>query len=406
MGNIRKFVANWTELADTPAAVTANQFVRGDGAGSSLVFFDLLNTANSWGAEQTFQNVRPDADDSRTLGLDNARWSDVSTRRIRAVDSSGAGTINFDQAAGTSGAMFGFARAVSASSNATLRLANTSANFRPALVAGLAYSSSTGFALVEATRGGSTAIGSAFSYGAGNAALQANGYGTFVGGYAYCTGTSGDMTVYAKNTAPGSFVWGYATGSTSATGAIGAAQSAGGFACGRAAGGAIKTITCRGDGSFAQGFVTGSGSTLTSTIRANGQGSFAQGSVNATGANSDITPNGTGSFAQGAVGNGSITTNGQGAFAQGIATNANIQADGAGSFAQGNASGTSIIASAANSVQFGPGTNALADSLQVGSAGLRLKGTAGAPAAPQNGDIWVAGGFVYIQSNGVAVQIV
>ena len=81
-----------------------------------------------------------------------------------------------------------------------------------------------------------------------------------------------------------------------------------------------------------------------------------------------------------------------------------ITASGVGSFAQGYATGVNIAASATGAAQFGPGTNALADSLQVGTAGLRFKGTTGAPGTPQNGDHWIASSFVYARSNGVNVR--
>ena len=61
-----------------------------------------------------------------------------------------------------------------------------------------------------------------------------------------------------------------------------------------------------------------------------------------------------------------------------------------GSFAQGYAStGQTIEASASNSAQFGPGTNAQANSLQVGNAGMRFMGTTSAPGTPQPGDLFV-----------------
>ena len=64
-----------------------------------------------------------------------------------------------------------------------------------------------------------------------------------------------------------------------------------------------------------------------------------------------------------------------------------------------------ISASGDNSCQFGPGTNTLADTFQIGDGGIRFKGTDGAPSALQDGDVWVASGYVYIRSNGVSVQI-
>ena len=63
------------------------------------------------------------------------------------------------------------------------------------------------------------------------------------------------------------------------------------------------------------------------------------------------------------------------------------------------------MASATNSAQFGPGTNALADSLAVGDmtgSGIRIAGT-GAPGTPVDGDIWKASGDLNFRSNGVTV---
>lgn len=71
----------WTDLSDTPGSITANQFVRGNGAGTALVFFDLFNEANTWTEDQTFDNVLVNANATydigasgtafRTLYLDN-----------------------------------------------------------------------------------------------------------------------------------------------------------------------------------------------------------------------------------------------------------------------------------------------------------------------------------------------
>jgi hypothetical protein len=58
-----------------------------------------------------------------------------------------------------------------------------------------------------------------------------------------------------------------------------------------------------------------------------------------------------------------------------------------------------ITASAINAVQLGPGANSQADSLAVGGAGLRFKGTTGAPTTPAVGDHWIdAGGFMVVRT--------
>ena len=45
---------NWTELSDTASAIIADQFVIGNAAGDTLVFFDLFAAANTWADTQTF----------------------------------------------------------------------------------------------------------------------------------------------------------------------------------------------------------------------------------------------------------------------------------------------------------------------------------------------------------------
>jgi len=184
------------------------------------------------------------------------------------------------------------------------------------------------------------------------------------------------------NSAPGCFTWVRPTGNNG-----------------------IVNAYNRGEGGFLQGRLIGALGTTQMEITATGDGGFCQGLVQATAL---MTVSGIGGFAQGrASGLGSnIIASGAGSFAHVQATNANvITASGAGSFAVGDSATGAISASATNATQFGPGANALADSLQVGTAGIRFKGTAGAPAAPQNGDFWVNGAFVYVQTNGAAVQI-
>ena len=58
-----------------------------------------------------------------------------------------------------------------------------------------------------------------------------------------------------------------------------------------------------------------------------------------------------------------------------------------------------------SAMQLGPGYNPEAYTIRIGSAGLRLKMTTGAPGGVTDGDIWVSGGTVYIRSAGVSVAI-
>jgi len=270
------------------------------------------------------------------------------------------------------------------------------------------------------------------------------GYGCFFGGFA---GTG--SKIYSPGISKGAFAqgnsidngvissYGFAQGYT--RGSKISANDSGAFAQGRAlAGGATKGIHSNNGGSFAQGY------TYNSKIEATALGSFAQGmcpvysGISSTNSGSfaqgycylyaNLTSSGRGSFAQGSstLFNAAITASGDGAFAQGYAyyngtiiSNNNgtlahgfagynqtitASANGAGAF--GYTAGSNIIASAENAFQFGPGTNAQANSLQVGTQ-MRLKGTTGAPAsALHNGDIWVNNNYVYIRSNGVSCKVV
>jgi hypothetical protein len=196
------------------------------------------------------------------------------------------------------------------------------------------------------------------------------------------------------------FAQGYATGNAQIL-ASGSPSFAQGYAHGHV--GTPALIQASGQGSFAQGY------TKDGTIRAQNYGSFAQGYAQGL---SFITSSAYAGFAQGyAAGQGSsvkIEAAGFGAFAQGYAADSDIVSSAAGSFAQGNAVGADIVASAVNSVQFGPGTNAQAESVQVGNGGIRLLGKKGAQpqVAFQDGDIWVgADNHVKIRSNGATVSI-
>ena len=133
----------------------------------------------------------------------------------------------------------------------------------------------------------------------------------------------------------------------------------------------------------------------------NHRGAFAHG--RAFNANIDALRHGA--FAVGFAGSNNIVANQDGAFAGGYASSYAITASGDGAFAFGMADTEAITASANNATQLGPGTNALADSAQIGVAGIRFKGTTGAPGTPQNGDMWIASGYLYIRSNGTTRKV-
>jgi hypothetical protein len=74
---------NFTDHLDTPASIVADEFVRGNGAGTDLIFFDLFGTANTWTAENTFNNtvntqhILPTTTDIYDLGSGTFQWQDL-----------------------------------------------------------------------------------------------------------------------------------------------------------------------------------------------------------------------------------------------------------------------------------------------------------------------------------------
>ncbi len=242
-------------------------------------------------------------------------------------------------------------------------------------------------ATMKATSQGSIALGVA-RY---KADMISSGVGAFAGGY--CNDQAGITSSFG-----GSFAFGFVQ---SNNGLIEAAAK-GAFALGYGTGGG--KVRAAGRGSLSIGYATQTNG-LVETAAA---GSFASG-YGGGGGIVRTGSSGAGAFAQGyAYGAGSIIeATAVGAFAQGKAVSGNdIQATAAGAFAQGDSTSGAIVASAANAAQFGQGTNAEANSLQVGSI-MRLKGTVGVPTSSlHDGDIWVASNYVYVRSNGVSVKIV
>lgn len=218
-------------------------------------------------------------------------------------------------------------------------------------------------------------------------AVQATNTGASARGYAYYTGST------IEATGVGSDAHGHAV--------AGGTITAGGYgtkAFGRATNGVIQASE---RGSMAMGF-SYNGS---SQISASAPGAFALGYAYGGG---QINAVDWGAIASGATDtSGSVVqAGGKGSHAVGFATGGNdVFASGDGSLAVGLANTATVEATAANSVQFGPGTNATANTVQVGDAGLRFKGTAGAPGVLQNGDIWVASGNVYVRTNGVTKNL-
>ena len=268
---------------------------------------------------------------------------------------------------------------------------------------GNTFSYSTGDAKILNTGGGSLVGGSAFAYGGGDALISGTGPAGFTWCYAY-TGFGATANIHSLvNSGSGAFLSGYSYG----YGIVGVASSGqGSFAQGFFASANINGTSffrSTGAGAFAQGAIANN-STATSTLEATGDGAFAQGHIAGSGT---IRASGPGAFAQGrATASGVIEATQDGAFAHGLAATNDIRAIADGAFAIGDATSGDITASGVNSCQFGPGTNALADTFQIGNGGIRFKGTTGAPSALQNGDVWVASGYMYFRTNGVSVKMV
>jgi hypothetical protein len=212
-----------------------------------------------------------------------------------------------------------------------------------------------------------------------NALIQAYNIGSFAFGAAECSVVGGSARIESAADNVGNLVGGQALAS-GAFNAVVLTSNEGSFAWGQAvAATADASLSATGDGAWA------GGEAQDATILASGGGSMAHGTVS---------------------GGRSITASAAGSFAHGRASSAiggtNILASGLGSMAIGDADTGSIEATAANSVQFGPGTNALADSVKIGGGGIQFFGIAAAPGAPGNGMFWVAGGNVYVRTGGIS----
>lgn len=213
------------------------------------------------------------------------------------------------------------------------------------------------------TSSGAFLVGRSTGYGDVN--IVANSApGSFTQGYV--VGTSSTGTGNIRSLAGGVFVQGFVNANTAAGTAELSAAAQGSFVQGYAAGSSSIRVTGSGSrGAFAQGRVAGAGSAIT----ASSAGAFAQGRSNAGGI-IRVAGSSFGGFAQGSASGagGLIEVTEDGGFAHGRSRNSYaIQATGSGSFAVGDSYGGAIVASAQNAAQFGPGTNATADSLQVGS---------------------------------------
>lgn len=249
-------------------------------------------------------------------------------------------------------------------------------------------------ATVRTTIGGSSwgSMLSGYCYagssGSGTAKLDiVSARGAFLAGYSFINGT-GDSEVVASGN--GSFVQGRANCSSSGLSRIQGSAS-GSFAQGYAVQltGGNSRILSNQAGAFAQGFVnTNNAGTNGADIDASNLGAFAQGYAFARNDGTvDITASGIGAMAHGVAwargGIGKITASNVGATALGdcqgtTGTSQYITASGRGSLAIGsvNLASNTIAATQTNSFQFGIGTNATANSLQVDD-GVQLYGDTG-----------------------------
>jgi hypothetical protein len=373
VGNINRIASAFTDLTDTPASITPDAFVRGNGAGSALVFFDLFGSANSWTATQTFRNIAADIDGVRNIGTGSVRFR--SMRGQILVGTVGNGAVTFP-AAGQGGAIFGRSEGVGASVDL-----GTTASFPPIMLAGNAYAAAA-TAVMSHQAGGGSMLGSSYAItGSTTISSDTAAYGCFIGGYAFQSAGAGASNLTSLGA--GSFLWAYVAGTGTGT-AQAVAGGAGCFVSGRVQGSGAHTLRGDGPGSFVQGLILGTPAGLIESttagggafvqgrannggsIRSTANGAFAQGNVN--NGVGDILASGRGAFAQGDVSTtGLISASGIGSIAHGAVTTGTISATATGSGAFGDAGTSTISATASNAFQFGVGTNATANSIQVGA---------------------------------------
>lgn len=232
-------------------------------------------------------------------------------------------------------------------------------------------SNASAVGLISASGSGSFVCGRVSQSVAGTGTIQSNSVGSFVSGDSQFGGTLESVSV-----SNGSFVQGY-----SISGAV---------------------LRCTGAfGGFAQGSVSGAGS----QIIASAAGALARGYVNVAGGK--ILASAIGSIAIGANQflPQTIQASGSGAFAGGYALIGSITATQNGSFAWGYTGAAAIAATANNAVQFGEGTNNVANSLQVGNTtnGVRLQ--AAGTTSTTAGSLWCDGTNLLVRSGGANLSL-
>lgn len=290
----------------------------------------------------TTQALRPDADGTRDIGSTTARYRAVIASQLRAVSGNDTAGLTLGSTANAVGRVDN----ATGTGSVTAAVTGDGATLFAALSKNVA-----GAHVVSAsvTGKGGVFIGSVFDYGgSNNATANVSGSGAILLGFTY-----GSASTPALN-------------ESTSYGSVCAVHSYGG------------TGRSSGPGSFCGGY-TKRGVTTGGLLEATNQASFVFGRA---------TPS-----TSLAAGTASVQATGIGAVAfcvaEGGSAAATALASGKASFISGFAApGETISATAANSQQFGPGTNSQAGSLSVGTT-MRLKGTAGAPTVPRNGDLWV-----------------
>lgn len=356
--------------------VTDEALVRFNGTGG------LTIEEGTW--QNTGNNLVPPGVGTGFVGLSNTPFAGLNSERALIANYSAA-SKTFDRSL------------IATFSGTSQSYITVTANGKGAAFIGQADSSNNSAVNINATSFGSVIMGSFFGDNGYTCTADSTNFGTFVAGLGYAYyGTSTHQAA-----GRGSFCQGYVQ-----------AQ----------AGTAALRVSSPGAGGFTQGFATVSSASTggNAYIRVNGPGNFAQGRVLSVsgGSTAYIFTSGAGSFGQGyctgsAGYNARILAQADGSMATGavVAATASsvISCSGTakGSFAHAYvANGQSCLAQAVNAMQFGAGTNAETNSLQMGG-GVRIFGTTnGQPGTPKNGDIYVYNSYVYIRSNGTGVKIV
>ncbi len=407
MGTNQRLAVNWTDLADTPSSFAgqADNFTQVNPGETGLEFHDLFGSANTWTATQTVDDIVPAVDQTDNIGLDATRFLSAHARLgvfVGSSNATGAGSPN--NAAGTRS--FGtYPTGIMAGNQAEGGLGGTAIHylrggaFKGVACIGNAAAGGTGDALLSNRSGGSSLFGSAYTYGTGDVTVEATAFGNFTTAYAY---TNGTLLHRFSNRGGGAFLAGYSVGS----GAVDVSVTGPGAFCNvrpqTSGSGSVSNALASGAGSMVVGSIVSSGS-ATSSMTALGNGAMVAGRAeNQLGAGGVMTASGPGSAALGIADGATISATSSGARAHGFARSGNaITASGLGAFAHGDSASGAIIANQTNSVQFGPGTNAQTDSLKVGAAGIRIKGTTGAPGTPVDGDHWIDTSRLVVRSDGV-----